>query len=196
MWRISTLGVVMATGLAMVCYVGGPRLPEAAGHEGPDEPNKPRSAVTQLEHATQLDLTLGIKDKEQKPWEGKLTISAGRIVSVRIVLASNNSTVDGDKFVVRAKRRPGAGRQAKQNPPRRVPLDPAKLRVVVDAPESATLRVETSRGDFSFRLADLETDSPKTFLDGHASVVRQAAATRLTGRETEDDFPSMVKTAG
>ncbi|HEX3655041.1 MAG TPA: hypothetical protein VHV55_04510 [Pirellulales bacterium] len=199
MRRIGTLGVVMATGFAMLAYVGGPRLPQAAGHEGPDEPNKPRAAVTQLEHATQLDLTLGIKDKEQKPWEGKLSISEGRIVSVKIVLASNNSTVEGEKFMVRAKRRQGGGRQANQNRnpnrPQRVPLDPAKLRLVVDAPESATVRVETSRGDFSFRLADLETDSTKMFLDGEASVVRQAAATRLTGRETEDDFPSMAKSA-
>ena len=64
---------------------------------------------------------------------------------------------------------------------------------MLDAPLTSQVEVTTSRGNFSFVLNEIAAGSSKPFLDGHASAERDEAAAPLTGRETEDDFPVMVK---
>ncbi len=69
----------------------------------------------------------------------------------------------------------------------------ARLNVRLDAPESATVSISTEAGKFRFKLADLAVGVPKRFLDERVSVERQDGALRLTGSETEDDYPATAK---
>jgi hypothetical protein len=63
----------------------------------------------------------------------------------------------------------------------------------LDAPETATVTVNSDQGRFSFRLSDLSPGRRRTFLDGEAAVERQAASVRITGRGTEDDYPAATR---
>src|SRR6185437_1676003 len=92
---------------------------QGAGHED-DADVKPGAAIELPERPIELIIELGIEDEQQVVWEGELKLSEGRVLSLELVQASNNSTVDGAKFKVRTKRQPGARpAQANQRPNQR-----------------------------------------------------------------------------
>jgi hypothetical protein len=65
--------------------------------------------------------------------------------------------------------------------------------VSVDAPSTATVTVNTQAGEFKFALTDLRTGTAKRFLQDQVSAQRLEGALRLTGPETEDDYPALAK---
>lgn len=182
---------------------------QGSGHE--DDEQTPKKSIQVRKQPVDVLLTLAIKDKQQLPWKGQVELSEGKIVDLRIIRASQNSTVDNPKFNVRAIRaanqggaqRRAARRAANANPadsqpaPARrqaalPPLAPAQLKLILDAPPEATLKITCDRGDFSTSLADLPLGERRLFLDGHAAMEREEAATPLTNGDTEDDFPALV----
>lgn len=216
-WR-TLVGLILALFLAVV---GSTFLfpPPGVGHEGPDEEHRP---IAQPENPVELQIALGIKDTVQEPWQGSLKISEGKVLDLAIVQASRDSTVTGSNFTVKAARQPAAQKKAnkakKANQAKQaaddtkpaaqkkkkkqqaaaaaadaIPLVPARLRALLDARDSATVTVDTGRGSFSFALADIASGKQKEFLDGQASVQREVGAGKLTGADTEDDFPAMAR---
>lgn len=180
--------------------------PRGAGHEGPDEEHRP---IAQPQNVIELHIALGLADEEQQPWTGELKLSEGKLLTLEIIQASRDSTVSGASFTVKAARQPDNQKAAKkkaaaqsdqkkkkkkqQKATDEVQLVPARLRAILDAPASAKVSVTTSRGNFSFALAELMRGSEQTFLDGQASARREAGALPLTGKSTEDDFPAIAK---
>src|SRR5262249_5571667 len=69
------------------------------------------------------------------------------------------------------------------------------LRLGLDAPPSAKVTVQTKQGKFEFTVKDLTAGAAKEFLDSGVSVERQEGSVRLTGRDTEDDFPVLARAA-
>jgi hypothetical protein len=190
----AAVGVALAA-MAVLWFVLGTSTPRGVGHEGDDEgPHKP---IAQPVHGAELQITLGLKDTEQVTWKGQVSVSEGHVLAVEIERASRASTAEGTRFSVSAARQATAAKKAKKKKAaEEMPLAPARLRVMLDAPPQATVKVETSQGDFSFALAELQPKTAKTFLDGQASVQGEEGAVRLTPRETEDDFPVVAKGPG
>ncbi|HEX4131346.1 MAG TPA: hypothetical protein VHZ24_15000 [Pirellulales bacterium] len=188
--RAAVVFVALATVVGGIWSVVG-NAPRARSHEGPDDATA-RSADSKV----LLFLEVAKKDTEQRPWKGNISASPGRVVSVEIDRAAQNSTVKGNDFDVRAKRRQGANKAAKKQNKKnegKLALDSARLKVVLDCPPTAKIDVDTGHGEFSFVLADVAPGSTKMFLNGEASIERAELALPLTGMDTEDDFPVIAK---
>jgi hypothetical protein len=126
-----------------------------------------------------LEVHLGLKDTEPTPWGGDVELSEGKLVSMSVRRGGANAGVNGTRFNARSVRQ-----QMAVNGP--------ILRLDLDAPTNATVTLKTRQGDMSFKLADLQFGTRKPFLDGKATVEREQGAVRLTGRETEDDYPALA----
>jgi len=133
-----------------------------------------------------LEINLGIKDKQRTPWDGDIQLSEGKIQTVEIQRGSPDAKVDGNRFSVHSIRRMMMMQEVIIHP---------VLRVVLEGPVSAKVTVNTRQGKFDFAVSELAAGSAKEFLDGQASVERQEAPVRLTGKETEDDYPALAKAA-
>jgi hypothetical protein len=133
-----------------------------------------------------LEIALGLKDTEPTGWGGEVQVSQGRVLSLDIVRGPPMARVDGTRFRIRSFRR--------MMQMRRVLVRPV-LRASLDAPPTATVTVRTRQGKFEFALKDLAGTTPTPFLDGQATVARQDAALRLTGPDTEDDYPVLARGA-
>jgi hypothetical protein len=128
-----------------------------------------------------VQIALGLKDEEPTRWGGVIQVSEGRIVSLQ-VQGPPNAKVTGGRFTARSFFRMNQGTLVRP-----------KLQVSLDAPPTATVTVKTRQGEFQFTLADLASGTSKPFLDGRVSAQREEGALRLTGPETEDDYPVMAK---
>jgi hypothetical protein len=154
----------------------------ASGDAKPPKARPEGKPIAMPSNLTGVKIDLGLKDESGTPWDGEVQISQGRIVAVEIAQGNPKATVNGNKFIVRTVL------QKKKD----IILKPV-LRVAVDAPESAKVTVKTKQGDFTFTLADLAGGEARTFLAGQAAVSRQDAAVRLTGVDTEDDYPALAR---
>ncbi len=131
-----------------------------------------------------LEISLGLKDTEPAGWGGTVALSRGKVVELAVVRGNPQAKVMGQRFQIRSIRR--------MQQMREVIIRPV-LRLSVQAPPEAEVTLQTRQGKFSFTLGDLAPGKSKTFLDGRASVERQAGAVRLTGPETEDDYPALAR---
>ena len=65
----------------------------------------------------------------------------------------------------------------------------------VEAPPAATFSVTTNRGDFSFRLSDLDERGRREFLGGDVAAVSAPAVRPLTrGEASQHDYPAAMST--
>jgi hypothetical protein len=162
-------------------------------HDDAPSSNPSDRVIPVAEHPVQLQIELDRNAKKQTVWEGAVHVSEGRVLGVDLVRGSNNSSTEKATFKVRAMRAPGSGKKKrKKNQPRFLS---ALLRVRLDAPASSKVTVETSRGTFTFQVSDLGFDQATTFLDERTAVSQQTSSVRLTGPNTEDDFPALVRSA-
>ncbi|HEX8203416.1 MAG TPA: hypothetical protein VF590_23270 [Isosphaeraceae bacterium] len=154
-----------------------------------------------------LRVTLGLGDREPTEWDGTVAVSEGRVLDVELEHAGPNARVTGPRFSARSK---SAGAETKKkNAEKRKKKQQQKqkqqtkkkqqqagvapaLLVNLDAPPTATVTVESAQGRFEVALRDLE-GGRRTVLDGRVAVERQDAAVRLTGRGTEDDYPTLAR---
>ncbi len=176
-------------------------------HEGDDQippstrpkGNGPRTsqAVTMPPGLIALEITFGLEEPRPTTWAGEIQTTEGRVASLEVLEGAEGPRVDGAKFSLQTKAQPPAKKQtkkqARQKQASREHL--AVLRALLDAPPSATVTITTGRAPIEVRLADLEAGRPMTFLDGQVSVSRSLPSTRLTGPDTEDDYPSVARGA-
>jgi hypothetical protein len=133
-----------------------------------------------------LEIYLGLKDDKVTAWNGTVESSEGRVLEVEILRGNPKAKADGNRFTVSS---------VSRMQQKKTVVDGPILHVGLDAPPTATVTVSTEQGKFNFAVSDLAIGSPKTFLDGQASAERSDGAIRLTGRETEDDYPALAKAA-
>jgi len=136
------------------------------------------------ERMVSLEIRPGLKDTQFTKWDGSLSVSEGRILDLESYTRNARSKSKDNRFQARSV-------MGKQNM-RDVVIRP-RIRVRLDVPESATVRVSTERGDFHFKLADLAVGASKRFLDDQVQVEREQGSLRLTGPETEDDYPAAAQ---
>jgi hypothetical protein len=137
-----------------------------------------------------LEIAFGKDTQDRAAWDGEVRVSEGRVLSVDVVQGAPASRADGSRFMVKAKVKAKVAKKKQQ-----AQVTPPVLYVLLDAPRSANLTVDTGAGAFTAPLADLEMGKARPFLEGRVSVERQEASLRLTGRATEDDFPVGVNSA-
>jgi hypothetical protein len=185
--RWSSLAAVAAVVVFVVVAVTGSQAPKEAEKPADRPAKKLRPAVKPLPMPARmvaLEIILGQKDTKPTNWNGTIEASEGRVLDVEVLKAAARTTTEGGRFRANSVSR-------KQN--MRQVIVPPRLHVRLDAPESATIRVATDNGKFDFKLADLTPGVAKHFLEQQVSVEREEGSLRLTGPETEDDYPVMAR---
>src|SRR5262249_20093985 len=113
----------------------------------------------------------------------------GKVRSLVALSGSIKGKIDGSKFQVRSVHKKKKGKELKA-------LFRPVLRAVLEMPPDAAVTVNTAQGNFQFKPAALSVAKASRFLDGQAAVERLDAAVRLTGPETEDDYPALARGQG
>jgi hypothetical protein len=177
--------VVLVTLVALAARGPSPQAPAGASADEPAPKARPaEKPIAMTSGLIGLEILLGLKDKEPTRWDGTVEVSEGKVALLEVQRPPNGGA-DGASFHVRTNVRRPQGQ-----PPVTVH---AVLRVNLAAPPTSIVTVNTEQGKFSFSPADLADGRVKEYLDGRASVERQDPATRLTGRQTEDDYPVMAR---
>ena len=201
--RAARLAISVAAGLALGSLV----VVTSFSHEDDDVPPGPPPRlgpgpdlgrpIAMPAGLVGLEIALRQKDGQATSWEGEVKVSEGRVVSVEIERAGPNPVVEGGRFRVATTKGGGAAKAKKQALQKKKAQAAAQvaplLHVTLDAPADAVVTVSTSRGNFDVKPADVARGQAVTFLDDLATVRREDAAVRLTGPNTEDDFPAMAK---
>src|SRR5439155_9744634 len=125
-------------------------------------------------------------DTAATDWDGEVSVSSGKVLSIDILQGNVKASAKGGKFSVRSV-------FAMKKDKKKDDIVRPVLRVTLDAPGNARIKVSTKQGTFDFTLDDLSITTAKTFLDGAAAVHREDGALRLTGPDTEDDYPALAK---
>jgi hypothetical protein len=178
-------GLLAITVLLAMVLAGGPseqgkqptRQPAGTSSEHGKSIPMPRDLVD-------IEIALGLKDERPTPWSGAVHVSEGHVASLQLVGGGPKASVNGNRFTARSIRRMIMNRERIIGP---------KLRVTLNAPPTATVTVTTEQGDLKIALADLTIGTVNEVFDHQASAERLEGALRLTGPETEDDYPVMAK---
>jgi hypothetical protein len=181
----------LVSGAVVVVFVvvalSGGQAPREADPPSERPAQRKRAAVKPLpmpERTVSLEIRPGLKDSKRTVWDGTIEVSEGRILDLESFTRNTRSKGKDGRFQARSV-------MGKQNM-RDVVIRP-RLNVRLDAPESATVTVSTEQGKFHFQVAELAIGASKHFLDGQVQVEREQSALRLTGPETEDDYPATAK---
>src|SRR5262249_39751960 len=108
MTRTRTLGGVLGLIVGVAASVAAVLFNySTGGSAGQAENGQARPAgrpIPMVANSSSLEITLGLKDKQQVFWEGDVQISQGKILGLEIVRAGQMSQVEGTHFKVRARR--------------------------------------------------------------------------------------------
>ncbi len=181
--RRSVAGAI-TLGVLIVAIVGFRPTPQAETQEKPAR--KPRAegkAIAMPSNLVGLEIRLGLKDKEGTPWGGQVTVSEGRILDFTIAGGGPMASVTGTRFT---------GRTVLQKMQAMALVTP-RLQLNLDSPPTAVVTLTTPKGKVEFKLADVADAKEKKYLDDQVSVAYQDGAVRLTGKETEDDYPALAR---
>lgn len=180
-------------GLALLSAVGLMWWPKGAPSRGP--------LVTAAEAQPALArvafrILVGLRDAQPTAWDGSLMVSAGAVEEIKVWRPAQPpdlqqpDTVTGSAWTLRTRRLQLQGAAAQRTPPNQRPVTDNGLLVTLRIPQDARLSVATKQGDFAFAPADVPYHEARSFLDGAVTVERIPVVERLTGEETEDDFPA------
>jgi hypothetical protein len=185
--RFRSLAAATAAVVFVIVALSGGQAPKDA-EQAPQRPaKKKRVAVKPLPmptHAVSLEMRPGLKDSKRTIWDGSVEVSEGRVVEIESRFKGKSIRSEDGRFQARSV-------MAKQN--MRDVVNRARVEIHLDAPESATVTVDTKQGKFNVKLADLAVGASKRFLDSQVDVEREQGALRLTGADTEDDYPATAR---
>jgi hypothetical protein len=183
---IAGLGTGLILLLVLVALNPSPQAETREQAQPPKKKPRPEGKpVAMPANPAGLNIALGLKDENATAWDGEIQVSEGRVLEVTVLRGGANAKVDGNKFSARST-------VPKKDKAKKGVTSPL-VGVNLDAPPSATVTVKTQQGNLEFKLADLTSGVPGRFLNDRASVERQEGAIRLTGRDTEDDYPALAK---
>ncbi|HXG09430.1 MAG TPA: hypothetical protein VNK04_06545 [Gemmataceae bacterium] len=188
--RSGVAGLTTLLVFVLVLAVWGPPERGESNQQAAQPPRRVRAEgkpIPMPANLISLEVALGLKDKQPTAWDGQVQLSQGKVIEIDVLRGGPNAKAEGNRFTARSV----LGKEAKKK--KKEVVDPILLRVTLDAPAAATVTLETKQGKFAFKPADLPVGSPRTFLDEQARVERQDGAIRLTGRDTEDDFPVLAR---
>ena len=154
-------------------------------------------------HAAEVALLVSFNGRAMEPstpCDGSVEPGAGEVVGIEPVLFGPDDSVEGAAWSCRTWGTPEAPGTQKRPDGKIVKKGRVlmmsrskgvlvKLSVATDAP----VRFDTALGRFSVTPADLPP-SGRAVLDGKAFVQRAPCASRLSGAESEDEFPGIAAT--
>jgi hypothetical protein len=152
----------------------------------------PASAAVAGDVAT-LFVRFGLNAKADAVWDGSVDVTQGQLVSLEgRHFALDDQIIRKNNWRAKVRRDEVAGfariNYTEMSPAVRPPVMffPADLFLSVKGNGDTTVSIKTDQGNFRFQLGDIG-QTPKTFLDGTASVSRTPTVEKLTTERFEDD---------
>jgi hypothetical protein len=148
---------------------------------------------------TAVRILLGVGDTTSERWNGRVKIDRGEVVGVegwrfrKGDLTTGRDSWEAASHTIRkaVAKKANAPPQKSTGPTSIGPtITPNGVVISLKAPDDATLDVETERGNFSVKLADLARGQVHSYLDGRALAQRVATTVPLVAGPDQNDFPS------
>ena len=163
----------------------------------PPEPET--QEASEIHPVKAVNMEFGYMDHEPTNWDGSVTISQGEIVKLRGYHFTEKDSL-GPNHTWKASTTAWAAYieaiHSKDVPsPHVTRVMTIGVTVYYRAPDDADLRIQTERGDFSFRPGDVPESEPIHLLTSQVEVRRVPPAEHLTTDEYEDDYPAVASDA-
>ncbi len=153
---------------------------------------QPAPPADQLQSIT---LVFGAKDVQPTPWDGSVSLSAGKLERVAGYHFTDESSVDGNawKCSTHVWGAFSGGMHPNEKPqPQPTPLQTCGVTMYFRAPATAEIAVKVPKGEFRFRPMDVPELEGIFPLGATAEVYRSAISELVSTTEYEDDFPSIA----
>ena len=151
---------------------------------------------------TVVRLLLGVGDRAPQTWSGRVKLDRGELLGVEGYRFRAGDQVTGrdswdakSRLIRKAapKKAQAVAKNAVGGPSTFGPeATPNGVLVSLKAPDDATLTVETDRGSFDVKLAEIASGRSQRYLDGKARAERVPAYAPLVTSPEQDDFPAAV----
>ena len=136
-----------------------------------------------------IQVTFGLKDAQPAAWDGKLAVSSGKLLDLRIDgKGGPKNQVAGDSWKL-------TSRQVMNRKLKKPVMVPAVLFATLDAPPTAKVTISTPRGEAAFLLGELALGTPMPLLGGQVEAARVPFSAALTESATDDDLPAAAADA-
>ena len=147
------------------------------------------SAIRMPKGGVAIELILGVNDKRPTDWNGEITITAGKLVSIENL--NTGKQLEGSRWRLRSTAPRATKNKKKKSAASRKPV-PVRLRATIQVAANSTVEVVTAQGRFSFALAEISGSEPQQFLVGRATVGRSINTRVLANTNAHEDFPATV----
>ncbi len=154
-------------------------------------------SAAEEETTTSLRLLFGLKRFTPRRWDGKISVTPGRVLRVGGVHFEGRDEIKGPDewwLTTRVTRYADSTTPRGYDPVHTAPFQmiPNGVVAMMEGTGGANVSVSTESGDFSFRLDELGLGKPKIFAGDEASAERIPTTIDLTGGETYNDYPAMT----
>jgi hypothetical protein len=141
-----------------------------------------------------LRIQLGLKDQQNTPWDGSLSVSPGRVANLELWRKGREDKVEGNSWQCGSRPAPRFVGSAQKGKP--LPHSENGIIVTLEGTnEQSQVSVQTKQGDFSFKLSEVPLGTRLVQLDGNADVSRIPLGYQLTADATEEDYPAAAVAA-
>ncbi len=131
------------------------------------------------------------QNRTPTPWDGKLTVSGGRLRQIRLWQDDPRNSIDGNAWKLTTQRSIPWNRVQRARGHKAMPLqDGAIVIELAGTADDTELQFETLQGNFTVALRDVALGAKKGFLSGLAQISRMPNSAMILSASTEDDFPS------
>lgn len=167
-------------------------------------PNKKAPSAEVSEAPTTLALPEGLvtlrvdfkskgkaKAKEATVWDGRLSVSQGRVRRIRAWQEDPRNRIEGTEWSLTTRRTIPWNSQQRKRGHKAMPLqDSAILVELANVSNDTKLDFQTEQGDFQVTVADVSFGASKRLLNGLVTITRVASAATVLSAPTEDDYPA------
>ena len=144
--------------------------------------------LTEMPRAVAFRVLLGVGDREPATWDGSVTVTPGRVLSIQgWRFAGEDSTDSRSSWKASTRRSIPLGAKKATG----VVLE--KGVIIAASDEAARFEVKTAQGNFSFSAGEIPFGEEKPFLDGKVHVDRVPDTLQLTSSTDDQDFPAIAQ---
>ncbi len=156
-------------------------------------PQGRRAQPIEMGETTSFRILLGVGDRQPTVWDGKITASGARILSIQGWRFAGTDSSDY-RSSWKASSRPGLPGAAGRRAGMPGPILENGVIVAAKLEDSQTrFSVETAQGNFAFTAAETPYGEVGSVLNGRVLVERVPSALQLTTSDEEQDFPAVAQ---
>jgi hypothetical protein len=145
--------------------------------------------------AVGLRIRFGMKDKVGTAWNGKLTLSEGKVTEMHGWRFQPGDSAEDGEWTISTRRLPaqGSGDKARLAAGGKMPMgDNGFTAVMTGVKPDTSITFDTQPGKYEFKLSDVPYGKTLSALDGNLQIERVPAAHELATTTDDEDYPAIA----